>query len=274
MIGQMKLKKHLSNLVTKPSRILPNFIVLQGPVGSGKRTLIREELTKLLDARLYIPQDLKVDSVRDVIQNSLTNGKNCVYLFADIHEMSLATQNTLLKITEEPSRNTYIVATTTHIGALLPTLQSRATTFMMDCYTSNELKDFTKDPVLLEISCTPGEILRLQQLPWKEILELCNKIVQDIEKASAPNVLNITKRVKTLVGPENYDLLFSLLAYSYSTYMSFQFTTLLTVTTTNWKPVHRSMQILYHYRQLLKNKSLNKENLLDILFLELREVSL
>lgn len=64
-----------------------------------------------------------------------------VVIIADADMMTLAAQNALLKLLEEPPVGTLIILTTSHIGKVLPTLRSRC----QICHVQKPSEDDTKD---------------------------------------------------------------------------------------------------------------------------------
>jgi len=69
-----------------------------------------------------------IDQVRE-LQNALSlkpyEGKRKVAMIDDAHTMTVASQNSLLKVLEEPPGDTVIIVIATNASALLPTIRSR-----------------------------------------------------------------------------------------------------------------------------------------------------
>ena len=115
---------------------LPNFIIIQGDIHTGK--------TYLVD---YICEKFKVDcvkmdnSIKDVrnLVNMMSEGANVVYYFKNFDKASIQAKNALLKVTEEtPMGNTIIITGNKQI----PTLESRARKLVMSAYTKEDMLMF------------------------------------------------------------------------------------------------------------------------------------
>lgn len=118
-------------------------IALVGPSGSGKKFLSMWIVEKLLDnnyeaiinspnlIKVKTPTDKKeigIDAVRAAINGlSLKTGNNKlrVVLINDAHYLSLESQNALLKILEQPPRQTLFILTISNLSKVLPTITSR-----------------------------------------------------------------------------------------------------------------------------------------------------
>lgn len=134
---------------------IPHACLLTGEKGSGRRTIARYLSMAALctgdappcgecpDCRRvlrgthpdveYVEHSGKkngfsVDTVRRVCRESIiapNEGGRKVYIFADCDGMDIRSQNTLLKLTEEPPEHVLLIFTAEHKGAFLPTMLSR-----------------------------------------------------------------------------------------------------------------------------------------------------
>ena len=148
---------------------LAHAYILEGPTGSGKRTLAKAiayarvkdspYANKILNDQspdvLYfgVPEKKKtigVDVIRalknDVyIKSSELDAK--FFILTDCQLMTDSAQNAALKILEEPPQNVYFFLCTDSASALLPTVRSRAQTIRMQIFTDEELAQYAKkDP--------------------------------------------------------------------------------------------------------------------------------
>jgi DNA polymerase III delta prime subunit len=119
MIGQ---KRNLEMIDKWVADGCPQFFCISGSRGGGKR-LLAQILANKLDTT-YSEVGIKVDDVREVIDSAIKYGG--FYVFADADSMSTNAKNALLKITEEPPKNSYFVVTVEDEASLLDTIKSRA----------------------------------------------------------------------------------------------------------------------------------------------------
>ena len=101
IIGQKKLLEDINNLINNNS--FPRYAIINGPIGSGKK-LISSYIAEKLNAT-FIPCELSIDSVREVIDMSYTQTSPTLYMWADANKMSINAKNAVLKVTEEPPQN-------------------------------------------------------------------------------------------------------------------------------------------------------------------------
>lgn len=210
MIGQKELSARLYTVIH--SGIYPRFSILEGDKGSGRLTMALE-IAKQLEATPIIIEDLSIASVREIIQKSYTNSSKCCYIFPNADSMSTAAKNSMLKVTEEAPNNAYIIMTLEDKQNTLNTIISRATVFNMDHYSKTELQEFIdvgnikKDTeLLLELSNTPGEVLRLNELGVKDFAEYVKKVYDNIALVSGSNSFKIASKVSLKDNDGGYPL--------------------------------------------------------------------
>ena len=104
-------------------------------------------LLKHADLKIY-PKNNKnilVDDVKDLIENvNLTpvEGDYKVFIFNNFSSANQQSQNKLLKILEEPPKNTFIILNVTNINKILPTISSRCKKIRLMPLGREELKSF------------------------------------------------------------------------------------------------------------------------------------
>lgn len=145
---------------------LAHAYIIEGPDGSGKRTLAKaiaeervkdspfaEKITREQspDVEYFGLPDKKktigVDTVRQLkssvyIKPSELDAK--FFILTDCQAMTVQAQNAALKILEEPPQNVYFFLLTDSASALLPTVRSRAQTVRMQTFTEDELASYAK----------------------------------------------------------------------------------------------------------------------------------
>lgn len=255
MIGQERLLKTLIENDFK-------CVLLIGPRGHGKKHLA-QEVAKAKNLELKTYNELKVDNVREMIEDGQILRVKTMFLLPDVdNNMTTQAQNAALKFIEEPPKNAFIVMTSEKIDGVLPTIQSRSKTFIMNAYTKEHLEKFTTNEILTRIAENPGQIKRMESVDSNGLLQLAEKICENIGRISAANVFSILNHVKE----DDLDLLVPFLIFVYTNRIkqnNDRMTTLLILA--------EQLRIIYKYKMLLKNKSVRIKPLFEIMFMEMRD---
>lgn len=211
IIGQKVLQTTINDLVEK--KHFPRFSIIVGEFGSGKK-LISDYIAQKLCCQ-FIPCEIKVDEIRNVLDLALTLDTPTVYMFADSDKMSTGAKNSILKITEEPPPNAYFIMTLQDTQNTLATLLSRGTVFHMDKYTPNELVDYcnykkynlTKQElsIIQKVCLTPLDIQTAITCKIRDFYTLCEKFITLIGNANLSNELKICTLLSTKDNDEKYD---------------------------------------------------------------------
>ncbi len=106
-----------------------------------------------------------VDDVRDLIDNFRTlpppNSKNKIYIIDEVHMLSTAAFNALLKSLEEPPPNTIFILATTEAHKILPTVLSRCQRFDLRALPIDEVQSCLQAICREEKVKISGESLRM-----------------------------------------------------------------------------------------------------------------
>ena len=160
-IGNEKVKEQLRFL--EASGHLPHALLIEGETGLGKRTLAREialnlfcrgegerpcghcaQCTKVQkgihpDIFEYTAPDranaFHIETVRDVRRDAFMQPNEAdykVFILGNCQSMSVAAQNAILKILEEPPAYVLFLLTVTNKSAMLETVLSRCVTVTLD----------------------------------------------------------------------------------------------------------------------------------------------
>ncbi len=165
--------------------------MLCGPRGIGKATLAYKiakqvydtvgdffiiDLARNLDDRGNIKPDAKMISVNTVramierMQMSSMSGKWRVVLIDAVDELSIAAENAILKLLEEPPKQTLFLLVTHQLSNVLPTVRSRARIEKMRPLTMTQLRELcVKFMPEAEIS---ADILKLSNGSFGKIANL------------------------------------------------------------------------------------------------------
>ncbi|HCA43887.1 MAG TPA: hypothetical protein DEP28_11620 [Bacteroidetes bacterium] len=155
--------------------------------------LLNEELVKKSEdiyhkIRLPKANTIRISSIRD-IKNSIYLSENSnvkkVYIISDADLMNVYTSNSLLKILEEPPKNSVIILTTSRINSLLPTIVGRCQKIRFDDIPLEELKkyikskkpDFTENEINLIAELSNGSIYTCNKILNENYLELREKVL-------------------------------------------------------------------------------------------------
>lgn len=197
IIGQRKLLNNIDNLIE--NNTFPRFSIIQGVEGSGKR-LISAYIAKKLNAT-YVPCELGIDAVRDVINLSYEQVSPIVYVWADAHKMSINAKNAILKVTEEPPQTAYFIMTTDNINNILDTLISRGTVFNISPYSKAELSSYVESRLpnidsdtkstIVDISITPKNIIDMSRVDIAKMQKTVNVLCDSVGKVNLANILKI-----------------------------------------------------------------------------------
>ncbi len=145
--------------------------------------LLNDELAKKsqdIYHKIKLPKanTIRISSIRDIknpIYLSENSGVKKVYIISDADLMNVFTANSLLKILEEPPKNSVIILTTSRINSLLPTIVGRCQKIHFEDIPVLELKKYIlkKSPSLSE-----SETLLMAELSNGSIY-ICNKILNE-----------------------------------------------------------------------------------------------
>lgn len=200
--GQKKFIEIIDDLVSRDK--FPRFSIIVGNAGFGKK-VISEYIANKLGATFY-PCEISVDSVRNTISSSYANTQKSLYMFFDCDDMSAASKNALLKVTEEPPNNAYFIMTVRDISNILPTLISRGTVFNMNLYTINDIDSFIEykgygfdkktKQIVYQICTCPKDVIIASQVDIKAVYDLADKFIQYIGQVSIANELKMTTQLQ------------------------------------------------------------------------------
>ena len=208
MIGQKTFISKIQSL----GETFPPFLVIVGPRGSGKKLMTNY----IADSVLHIMKmdyDISVGSIRDMIKDchKIKPKKLCV--ISDADSMSNEAKNAMLKIIEEPPKDTYFIMTLLDSNNTLATIRSRAFILPMDIYTPEEIIQYYNskydggdEDFIVDICETPGEVDLLEKFDVHEFYDYVQKVVDNIGQVSTSNALKLADKVSLKEGSEGYDL--------------------------------------------------------------------
>ena len=268
MIGQEGIQNHLINRMANGT--LPHSMILVGPLGSGRKTLLSE-----LFAGVY-PEDNKINSIRTIIAMCY-NVHDRTFIIPDANELSTAAQNALLKILEEYPNNNSFILTVEDTSQLLPTIVSRCEVFHMDRYTPDEIfnyywtvGDMPNDAELVRELCeTPGEVLKCISMCKGTIVtfyDYVRLVIDHIATVSGSNVFKVADRVELKSDQsDKYDLKLFWKAFIRGCYHKFLSKQL------SPKQTVDAIRTTEKCIAQLRSKGINKQMLFDVWLLDIRK---
>ena len=272
MIGQRNLQSRIEHLIE--NRTFPRFSILVGPKGSGKKTLanwIRRCMGQNELTISYEATDVKIDTIRDIIEGAYKTVVTNIYIIPDADYMSNAAKSALLKVTEEPPNNAYIIMTLEDENNTLETIRSRGTVFHMDRYTPDEIFEYywtvgemPNDAELVREICeTPGEVKRCIEMcsgTIQTFYDYVQLVVDNIAEVSLANAFKISSKVALKEDAEGYDLRLFWKAF------------MKVLVDTDRTHDFGAITITSKYLQKLRVKGINRSMLMDSWVLEIREL--
>lgn len=265
MIGQEKL---LSRLNVFTWETFPTAIILEGKFGCGKHTVC-DILSQKFDVHL---NDISSKITYDFILECYITPLRQLYVI-DINKIMSSKrvdliQNALLKFIEEPPNNARIIILCEHKNQLLPTIQNRCQIFKFVTYSVAELKQFAIVDLpdsLYDIYDTPGKVLAIpSSQSIEELMNLINNIIDNIYRASIPNILTIINKLDFGSG-EGYDL------HIFTSFMKYVLIHKLKDTATPIKYI-KYYELTKKLTEQLTILNVNKQLLIEHYLLELKSV--
>lgn len=220
MIGQERLMKRITGMISDNS--FPRFNILVGPRGSGKKMIANYVVNLLHDKDIFtcgvICPDVKIDTIREIINHAYKLSSTTVYIISDADSMSDGAKNALLKVTEEPPNNAYFIMTLEDENNTLDTIKSRGTIFHLDRYTPDEILEYAVSVigmerldsstrrVITDLCETPGEVDLLNKMGIVQFYDYVKLVVNNISEVSLANALKIPSKVALKDDVDGYDL--------------------------------------------------------------------
>lgn len=193
MKGQESLIKQIQTLIE--SNKMPHSILLVGPEGCGKKTLSRK-IAEWMHLELHeIEEKISAESFEETLE------KQAFMLYSiNCSAQDIKAQNSLLKLLEEPRKNVFIVLRATSLLNVLSTVQNRCIKFTFSGYSKEVLREFMTSDIgagdlILNISNTPGDIIKMQNMPLISMYEFAGKILSKMRGANYANSLSILNRI-------------------------------------------------------------------------------
>lgn len=279
IIGQDILLDRFDKMID--SNTLPQFIVISGYYGIGKR-LIATYIADKLGYTLYQSRDGRVHTeyVREIAKLAYTQTEPTVYLLPNMNNASKMAIEMLLKVTEEPPKNAYFIITCSWITKLPITIRSRCKEFSLRKYSYDDLiniahkhyPEVNTDTVasIIHNVDTPGVMLTQLQVieDTKSLNEFAIKVVDNIGTASEANVFKIAEK---LSFSENDSKGYRLMAF-YTAFSNECMQRTKDISKPDRNMYFKWIRTTGAYRDKLNNIALNKRTMFDLWIVEIKEI--
>jgi DNA polymerase III delta prime subunit len=202
-------------------KTLPRFSIIVGKEGSQSDEVAKYIANKT-DRRLITLEDVKVDTIRQMISDAYNMHKSVVFNIPNADNMSANAKNALLKITEEPPNRAYFIMCLEDLNNTLATIKSRGAVFVMDNYTPTEIVEYAKEKgitdddeldIIRDLCSTPGEVDKLITYNIKDFNELINDMADSIMNMSGAEAFTFANRFAMKDSEDKYDLALGLKAF-------------------------------------------------------------
>lgn len=214
--------------------------MLCGPRGIGKSTLAYKiakqvygnvgdffiiDLAHNLDDRGNVKSDAKaisVNTVRNMIermQMSSMSGQWRVILIDAVDELTVAAENAILKLLEEPPQQTLFLLVTHQLSNVLPTVRSRARVEKMHPLTMSEMRELCarfmgdteiSDEILKLSNGSFGKIANLKATGGDIIYDELLNVLQS-KHSTASDMMSVAEKIST--SPALYGIVLDAIAY-------------------------------------------------------------
>lgn len=221
MIGQESLLQNLQKLIEDD--LFPRFSIVVGDRGAEHEDVAYCVAT-MMEADYIKLQDVKVDTVRQMISRAYALHETTVYCIPHADNMSVNAKNALLKVTEEAPNKAYIIMCLEDLNNTLETIRSRATVFRMNRCTPLQIEEFCRSlfvnapneeevKIAGEICTTSGEVCMLLKMGSIDFYKYVEWVVDNIFTMSGAEVFTLWDKLSLKEGDEKWDVLLFLRAF-------------------------------------------------------------
>ena len=163
----------------------------------------------------YVLEDIKVDTIRSMINDAKKVINPTLYVIPDADRMSSSAKNSMLKITEEPPRNAWFILTLENEQNALDTIKSRGQIYKMKPYSPETIHEYAKSKgitsleeteIILDICETPGEVETLYKTGIIALYDYVSKVIDNIALVSGSNAFKIADKIALKDEDDKYDL--------------------------------------------------------------------
>ena len=231
--GNKSTVNSIISLLKKDAEDIPKAWLFTGESGCGKTTAGRIIANMIgCDPSAFYEYNTAntrgIETIRKVVSSSQfrpIKGNYKVYLFDEAHQITGVAAEALLKLIEDPPKDTYFIFATTNPEALKKTLKSRCVTYHFPTITSRDMKallndicseedddDFPKDVIDKIIEVSEGKPrMAVQLLDMVFEMEDIDEMLEVIETAEVHSEADVKDICQALMQNRSWKEVASLL---------------------------------------------------------------
>ena len=191
MIGQDKL---LAKLKSYTITTLPHSMLFVGELGCGKHTLVKELESHYKISAIDVTESISLEMITEIELSVASH-----FYVIDMTKVTERQQNIILKFLEEPPECAFIILLATSKSTLLQTVINRCMVFEFEPYSVEQLLSFLpleeNIEMLVKYCHTPGQVINMTVDGIKELITLCDNIINNVGKARFPNIFKISPKI-------------------------------------------------------------------------------
>jgi hypothetical protein len=215
MIGQDRLMSQIDDLIEREK--FPRFSIIVGENGMESDDVGRYIACRL-DSPCVVLPDVKVDTIRDMIQQAYKSHDKLVYIMPNADNMSISAKNAMLKVIEETPNKVYFAMCLEDLSNTLATIQSRGTVFHMNTPTKDDIANFARSlyknkkdideeviKIVSNICTTPLDVDTLMKYGVKDFYSYVEKVADNIFTIGGAEVFNLMNKLAYKEDSDGYD---------------------------------------------------------------------
>lgn len=215
MIGQDRLMSQIDDLIEREK--FPRFSIIVGEKGMESDDVGRY-ISCRLDSPCVVLPDVKVDTIRDMIQQAYKSHDKLVYIMPNADNMSISAKNAMLKVIEETPNKVYFAMCLEDLSNTLATIQSRGTVFHMNTPTKDDIANFARSlyknkkdideeviKIVSNICTTPLDVDTLMKYGVKDFYSYVEKVADNIFTIDGAEVFNLMNKLAYKEDADGYD---------------------------------------------------------------------
>lgn len=166
--------------------------------------------------KISIPKanDIRISSIRQIKREIYLTGragKKKVFLISGCDQMNPQSSNSLLKILEEPPKDSILLLTTSRINSLLPTIIGRCQKIRFDNLTKEEILSYIKNKGAVKkdseaeffAELSDGSITKCNEIIGKDFLELREKVLDLLSALLTNQYLKLGHSIEFVAGKKD-----------------------------------------------------------------------
>jgi len=166
--------------------------------------------------KIYLPKanDIRISSIRQIKKDIYLTGKagkKKIFLISGAERMNPQSSNSLLKILEEPPKNSILILTTSQINSIIPTIIGRCQKIKFDNLKKSHIKDYitSKDERISSSEAefyseiAEGSITKCNEILEKNLLDLREKVMDLLTAIVTNQQLKLGNNIDYVIGKKD-----------------------------------------------------------------------